>query len=84
MLAYLLALNITTFVYYAYDKWVAGSGFTRIPENILHGMAFLGGSPAALAAQKFFRHKTAKKSFQFVFWLLVVLQAIVLVFYYTG
>ena len=81
-LSYIIAVNIITFLLYGYDKWVAGSSFTRLPEKVLHGLAVLGGSPAALLAQKIFRHKTVKKSFQVVYWLIVVVQLVGLIWYF--
>jgi cold shock CspA family protein/uncharacterized membrane protein YsdA (DUF1294 family) len=74
--AYLLSINLWTFLFYGYDKWIAGSSFLRVPEWILHAMAFGGGSPLALASQKVFHHKTIKRSFQFVYWAIVTLQVV--------
>ena len=82
-LPYLIATNVVTFLFYGYDKWIAGSSFTRLPEKVLHGLAVLGGSPAALIAQKLFRHKTIKKSFQIVYWLIVVIQIVGLVWFFS-
>jgi uncharacterized membrane protein YsdA (DUF1294 family) len=53
---------------------IAGTDKLRIPENNLHALALLGASPAGLTAQKFFRHKTLKGSFQLIYWLIVLLQ----------
>ncbi len=63
-----------TFGLYGYDKRAARRGTWRVPERVLHGLALLGGSPGALLGQRVFRHKTAKRSFQFAFWAIVVLQ----------
>ena len=62
--AYLLGINLSTFLLYAYDKTIAGSTRLRVPENVLHILALLGGTPAAFAGQRVFRHKTLKRSFQ--------------------
>ncbi|HEY9147657.1 MAG TPA: DUF1294 domain-containing protein, partial [Gammaproteobacteria bacterium] len=78
LLAYLAAVNLITIMMYGYDKAVAGTGKVRVPELLLHLLALLGGSPAALLAQRLFRHKTRKAPFQLVFWLTVALQAFVL------
>ncbi|NCD32859.1 MAG: DUF1294 domain-containing protein [Spartobacteria bacterium] len=82
ILSYLIAINVMTLVFYGYDKLIAGKKVVRIPEWILHGMAFAGGSPAAFAGQKIFRHKTIKRSFQIVYWLIVMVQAGLLVYLY--
>lgn len=58
---------------YGYDKSCAEKGTWRIPESTLHFFALLGGWPGGLVAQRLFRHKTRKLSFQFVFWLIVLL-----------
>jgi uncharacterized membrane protein YsdA (DUF1294 family) len=76
--AYLVAINLVTLVGYGYDKLIAGTGMPRVPESLLHTLALLGGSPAALLAQRWFRHKTLKSTFRAVFWLIVVLQILVL------
>lgn len=76
LLAYLLSINLWTFLFYGYDKWISGSSLLRVPEWVLHAMAFGGGSPLALASQKIFHHKTIKRSFQFVYWAIVALQII--------
>jgi len=72
--SYLIAINITTFMLYGYDKLISAGEKLRVPEYNLHALALLGGSPAGLSAQKFFRHKTIKSSFQLVYWLIVFVQ----------
>ena len=80
LLAYLLAINISTFLLYGYDKFVSKGERLRVPELNLQALALLGGSPAALLAQRFFRHKTIKESFQIVYWIIVAIQFGVLIF----
>lgn len=77
--SYLLAINLVTIVLYGYDKMSAkmGSG-SRVPETVLHGVAFCGGSLGALVGQEAFHHKRSKKSFRLVYWRIVTLHAIVL------
>jgi len=74
ILSYLIAINITTFILYGYDKFISTGERLRVPEYNLHALAILGGSPASLSAQKFFRHKTIKSSFQMVYWIIVFIQ----------
>ena len=76
LIAYLIAINLTTFLLYGYDKLIASTQLLRMPEWNLHGLALLGGSPAGLLAQKFFHHKTIKRSFQMVYWIIVLLQGL--------
>ena len=74
LISYLFAINISTFLLYGYDKFISSKEGLRVPELTLHILAILGGSPAGLLAQKFFRHKTIKGSFQVVYWSVVVVQ----------
>jgi uncharacterized membrane protein YsdA (DUF1294 family) len=78
LIAYLLAINVSTFLAYACDKWASTRDGLRFPERFLHLLAAFGGSPAALAAQQLLRHKTRKRPFQVRFWIIVAVQAIVL------
>lgn len=82
--AYLIAINVTTILVYGYDKVVSGSTKVRVPENVLHLLAFIGGSPGGLIAQKFFRHKTIKGSFQRLYWGIVALQVMLVVVLVLG
>lgn len=74
IIGYMIAINSTTFLLYGYDKMISSTKKLRVPEYILHALALLGGSPAGLTAQKFFRHKTIKSSFQLVYWFIVFIQ----------
>jgi len=82
LLAYLIAINIATFLLYGYDKLISSGDKLRVPELNLQALALLAGSPSALIAQKFFRHKTIKSSFQLVYWGIVLIQVGVLVWIY--
>jgi uncharacterized membrane protein YsdA (DUF1294 family) len=73
-MAYLLSINFVTFAYFGLDKMQARRQGRRIPEAVLHGLSLVGGSIGALAAMRFFRHKTLKTGFQVILWLLVILQ----------
>lgn len=64
---------------YREDKQRAESGQWRILEWQLHLAELLGGWPGALLAQRRFRHKTRKVSFQFVFISIIVLHQLVAV-----
>ncbi len=61
------------FAAYGWDKRRAVRNGPRIPERTLHLLAFVGGWPGAWLGQRFFRHKTQKRMFRFVFWLIVIL-----------
>lgn len=77
LIGYAGGVNAATLLLYGYDKAIAGGTKTRVPERVLHIVAFAGGTPAAFVAQALFRHKTSKAPFQRTFWILLVLQAAV-------
>jgi uncharacterized membrane protein YsdA (DUF1294 family) len=77
-IGYLGGINLAAFVLYGYDKAVAGGRMLRVPEAVLQGTAFLGGSPAAWLSQILFRHKTVKQPFQRAFRLIVAAQILIL------
>lgn len=72
--AWLVSVNVVAFGYYGHDKARAGTGSPRVPEVVLHGLSFAGGSLGAYAGMRTFRHKTVKGSFRIVFWVIAVLQ----------
>ena len=74
LVAWLVAINLTAFLYYGYDKSRARSGGGRVPELVLHGLACAGGTPGAYVGMHWFRHKTIKGSFRILFWMLAALQ----------
>jgi uncharacterized membrane protein YsdA (DUF1294 family)/cold shock CspA family protein len=79
-----VALSAVTYMTYALDKMRAQSGDWRIPETTLHMLSLLGGWPGAFLAQQRIRHKTAKTSFQVVFWLTVLSWQVVALDYLLG
>lgn len=66
-------MSLVSFIAFGLDKRQAANGGRRIPELTLHVLAFVGGWPGALMAQRQFHHKTKKLSFRIVFWLVVIL-----------
>ena len=72
-----LALSVFAFFAYRSDKRSAEAGEWRVPESTLHFVSLVGGWPGAFLAQRAFRHKTSKASFQFVFWTVVLLHQFV-------
>lgn len=66
-------MSLASFLAYWWDKDAAGAKARRTPEDTLHLLDLLGGWPGALVAQRQFRHKTVKASFQAVFWITVAL-----------
>jgi uncharacterized membrane protein YsdA (DUF1294 family) len=60
---WLASVNLVTFILYGYDKAEAKSGGLRVPEVVLHGLAFAGGFLGGWAGRLVFRHKTRKPIF---------------------
>ena len=67
-----LVISLTCFVAYAIDKAAARNKGWRTPERTLLLLGLACGWPGALLAQQWLRHKTAKRSFQQLFWCTVV------------
>jgi uncharacterized membrane protein YsdA (DUF1294 family)/cold shock CspA family protein len=82
--AWLVVINVVTFAVYGWDKHQARVAGFRIPEMTLHALALIGGSPGALAGQRFFHHKTRKKVFQLIFWTTVLAHIIISAWYLSG
>lgn len=71
------AISLLTFAVYAFDKRRAVKEGERTPETMLHLLELIGGWPGAFLGQRLLRHKSAKISYQFVFWLIVLAYEIV-------
>ncbi len=81
VIIYLIVVNLLTFGLYGMDKRAAINKRWRVPEKSFHIMHVVGGSPAAYFAQRYFRHKTRKESFQTEYWLIVILQILGIAYY---
>jgi uncharacterized membrane protein YsdA (DUF1294 family)/cold shock CspA family protein len=75
LLAYFL-VSCATYLAYFLDKAAAQKGRWRTPESTLHLFSLVGGWPGALFAQRTFRHKTQKQSFQIAYWVTVGLNCV--------
>ena len=61
---YWLAVNLTGFVLFGWDKRCALRSNRRVPERRLLMLAALGGAPAMLLGRSMLRHKTRKQPFR--------------------
>lgn len=55
---WLFSASVAAFILYAIDKTQAKRDGTRIPNNIHHIMALIGGYPGALLGRIIFHHKS--------------------------
>lgn len=78
--AYLLVVNITSFILYGIDKYKARKGKWRISEATLLVMAAIGGSVGAWAGMKLWHHKTLHKKFTIGVPLIFILQVALVVY----
>lgn len=81
--AWLVAINVVTFCIFGYDKAIAKGLRQRVPERVLLVLALSFGALGALAGMMFFRHKTAKVVFQIKFWLVILLQILLVWAYFA-
>ncbi len=77
---YLIAVNLTAFCMFGFDKRRSIKGGSRIPERRLHFMGFIGGFVGGYAGMSLFRHKTRKMSFKVAFFFASLLSAAILFF----
>jgi len=68
-----VVLSLLTFWLDGIDKKKAPTGEWRAMENTLHLLELGGGWPGAFVAQRLLPRKSAKASFQFTYWLVVLL-----------
>lgn len=72
------ATSFVTFLMYWRDKSAARKGRWRAQESSLLLSGLLGGWPGALIAQRLFRYKSSKVTFQISFWAIVAVNCGVL------
>ncbi len=75
-------MSIAAFYVYANDKRRAKTNQRRIAEKTLHAYEILGGWIGGFAAQRCFRHKNKKKSYQLAFWIIVVAHYIAWIYWW--
>ena len=73
----LFILNALAFIFIGIDKWLAIKQKRRISEQTLLTFVLLGGTIGSGLAMLAFRHKTAKMSYLWRFWIIVMLQILI-------
>lgn len=79
ILSVILIVNVLAFLLYGIDKWKAKHSRWRIPENVLLGMAAVGGSVGAWLGMRVWHHKTQHKKFRYAVPAILVAQIVLLV-----
>jgi|MudIll2142460700_1097286.scaffolds.fasta_scaffold666731_2 uncharacterized membrane protein YsdA (DUF1294 family) len=82
VLTWLIAITLVTFFAYGYDKAIAGSKITRVPESVLLALTLLGGTLGAILGMQVFHHKTSKESFRAKFWIVLLIQVALVILYF--
>ena len=84
VLAWIICITVVTLAAYRFDKSIAGSDRVRVPERVLLLLALAGGSLGAIIGMYFVgeHHKTSKTSFMLPFFAILVVQAIIVGFYF--
>ena len=83
LLGYVCGISTVTWFLYFSDKKRAERGDWRVSEGALHLAEVLGGWPAAFIAQRMFRHKIRKCSYQIAFWAIVLVHQLTAFEYLT-
>ncbi len=80
MKAYLIIINILSFILYGIDKLKAIKKKERISEKTLILIGILGGSIGSLIGMNLFRHKTKKLKFIISLPLILIIHIIVVIY----
>lgn len=78
------ALNLAVFPLWGLDKFQSMRRGRRVPELVLHAVAFCGTALASLVAMRTFRHKTRKRHFFWMYLVFLVIQLLILGWYLRG
>lgn len=84
LLAYLLVINIGSFLLFGIDKWKATYNKWRIRESTLIGIAVIGGSIGSIFGVYMFRHKTRHLKFTLGLPLILIVQAVLAFIFYNA
>lgn len=76
---WLLGINAVSLGYYGWDKVAAKLQTGRVPEATLHLLAASGGTFGAMAGQQFFHHESTKPGFQRIFWVIAIVQFLLII-----
>lgn len=84
LLVYLLIINALGLLVMLADKYKAKKNLWRIPEATLMGIAIAGGSIGSLAGMYLVRHKTKHLKFTIGIPLILAIQIMLFILYWTN
>lgn len=76
IIAYIIIINILTFLVMLWDKHEAKKGEWRVSEKTLFAFVLLGGGVGGILGMYIFRHKTKKWYFKYGFPIILILEII--------
>jgi len=71
-LVWFAGFSTVSFLVFGFDKWKSSHNRWRVPESSLVWLGLLGGWPGGWLGMVLFRHKSAKRSFQFKYALALI------------
>lgn len=74
--------SLISFTLYGLDKSKAQRNVRRIPERVLLGWDLIGGWIGGYIAQRYFRHKIVKRSYQIRYWLCVIVNIVAIICFF--
>lgn len=80
---YLIGANMVAFILMGIDKRKAKRQQWRIPERTFWSLAIMGNALGVIVGMKVFRHKTKHRSFVFGMPMILVIQIILLITYFS-
>ncbi len=80
---YLIVINIITFLVMGLDKLKAKNGSWRVQEATLFTLVFFGGGIGGILGMIVFHHKTKKAKFRILFPLILIVEVIGLVYFFS-
>jgi uncharacterized membrane protein YsdA (DUF1294 family) len=78
--AYLIAINIASFILMGIDKRKAKKKLWRVPEKTLFLTVIVGGAMGGVAGMYVFKHKTKYWYFKYGYPIILIMQVLVLIF----
>ncbi len=84
---YIILISFISFCYYAYDKFQAmqnSRNIQRVPEIRLLFSTLIGGTIGSFLSMLIFRHKIKKASFMIKFFMVFIVQLIIIFIYIRG